>query len=136
MQKIYRKKQKLCLTINQNLSVFKKIYSRKCLPVIVDSFSFSLKRWEWISIPLVDVVFRSFSPFSFLTRVVLPARAHPITIPLPLYTEIFPFFILFTNVFLSFSFQYKISCGILSIKKKKIFISEEPRKKIHCLVKR
>ena len=103
----------------KNLSLFNKIYSWKCLPVIVDSFSFRLRTWEWTPIRLNDLVSRSFSPFSFLTRVDLPACAHPITIPLPIYTELIPLCILFTKMSLSFRFKLRISCDILTVKIKK-----------------
>ena len=89
--------------------------NRKHLPVMVDSSVDSLKTWEWISIPLVDTVAKSRSPFNFLTRVVFPALAHPITIPLPLYTEIFPRFILLTNLSLSGRLQWRISSGIFTV---------------------
>ena len=91
--------------------------------MMVDSSEFSLKAWEWISIPLVDDVIRSLSPLIFFTSVVFPALAHPITIALPLYTEMFPSFILLTNFSLFFRFQLRISCGISTVKseRKKLF---------------
>ena len=91
--------------------------------MMVDSSGLSLKAWEWISIPLVDVVSRSLSPLIFLTRVVFPARAHPITIVLPLYTVMFPAFILLTNFSLFSRLQLRISCGMLTVKivRKKLF---------------
>lgn len=64
---------------------------------MVHSSASSLNSWAWMSIPIVDVVKGLFSPFSFLTRVVFPASAHPITIPLPLYTDMVPFSMLSTN---------------------------------------
>lgn len=71
---------------------FKSINDSYYLLLMVHSLSSSSNSWTLISIPFVVVVVIFFSPFSFLIRVVFPASAQPITIPLPLYTGMVPFF--------------------------------------------
>lgn len=90
---------------------FKSISDSYYLLIMVHSLSSSLKSWTWISIPFVDVVVNFVSPFSFLIRVVFPASAQPITIPLPLYTGMVPFFMLLTNCCLLSVLQLTISGG-------------------------
>lgn len=90
---------------------FKSINDSYYLLLMVHSLSSSLNSWTWISIPFVDVVVIFFSPFSFLIRVVFPASAQPITIPLPLYTGMVPFFMLLTNCCLLSVLQLTISGG-------------------------
>lgn len=93
---------------------FKSINDSYYLLIMVHSLSSSLNSWTWISIPFVDVVVIFFSPFSFLTSVVFPASAQPITIPLPLYTGMDPFFMLLTNCCLLSVLQLNISGGIFT----------------------
>lgn len=90
---------------------FKSISDSYYLLIMVHSLSSSLNSWTWISIPFVDVVVNFVSPFSFLIRVVFPASAQPITIPLPLYTGMVPFFMLLTNCCLLSVLQLTISGG-------------------------
>lgn len=90
---------------------FKSINDSYYLLIMVHSLSSSLNSWTWISIPFVDVVVKFVSPFSFLIRVVFPASAQPITIPLPLYTGMVPFFMLLTNCCLLPVLQLTISGG-------------------------
>lgn len=90
---------------------FKSINDSYYLLIMVHSLSSSLNSWTWISIPFVDVVVKFVSPFSFLIRVVFPASAQPITIPLPLYTGMVPFFMLLTNCCLLSVLQLTISGG-------------------------